>query len=195
MVGKGKGMTLVVLVVVMATVGSHAAVTSYSAAMTGSSMVPPANTSETGTGKFTYDSETGVFQGTIVHNVQGANAAHIHGPAPVGENAGVILTFVQGENGNYVVEEQVEEEFVAELVARRLYAQVHSDNHPNGAIRGQVVAPSDDDDSIVVPILIAVAIGLAVVAVIVVIVWIVRKRGNKNPEKAGKGGYRPQTNF
>jgi hypothetical protein len=64
-------------------------------------------------------------------------AAHVHGPAPVGQNAPVLFTL----NNGLVVNQTfaVTPAQVAQLKAGLFYFNVHTQNFPNGEIRGQIL--------------------------------------------------------
>lgn len=66
-------------------------------------------------------------------------AAHIHSPAPVGANAGVIQTL---PSGNFSQAFSISPAEVANLKNGLWYFNVHTGNFPNGEIRGQIESPS-----------------------------------------------------
>lgn len=70
-----------------------------------------------------------------------ANAAHIHGTAPVGATAPVLFNFgtVSGTSGTITPAPiTVTAQQVADLRMNRMYVNVHTANNPNGEIRGQI---------------------------------------------------------
>lgn len=88
-----------------------------------------------------------------VCNIENAFAAHIHGPAMPGVNAGVILGLFAG--GPVTVEDcemiasgevsgdAVSPALVESLLAGLTYVNVHTTAHPGGEIRGQLVAAEE----------------------------------------------------
>lgn len=73
--------------------------------------------------------------------------AHIHGPAPAGENAGVLIDL--GANspsldspieGSVMVTDQL---VVSNLASGATYVNLHTDANQPGEIRGQILAPTD----------------------------------------------------
>ena len=71
----------------------------------------------------------------------GANGAHIHGSASVGEGAPVLFDFgtVSGAAGTIAPAAiTVTAQQVADLRANKMYVDVHTANNPNGEIRGQL---------------------------------------------------------
>ncbi len=79
-----------------------------------------------------------------------ANAAHIHGNAPVGANAPVLFNFgtVSGTSGTITNQTfTLTTQQVADLRQNRMYVNVHTANNPGGEIRGQLhVANATSDD-------------------------------------------------
>jgi hypothetical protein len=72
-----------------------------------------------------------------------ATAAHLHGPATPGANAGVVVTLtprnmfpvVSPLEGSATLTDQQ----AADLMAGKWYANVHTANNPTGEIRGQLL--------------------------------------------------------
>ena len=79
-----------------------------------------------------------------------ANAAHIHGTAPVGANAAVLFNFgsVSGTSGTISNQTfNLTAQQVADLRRNQMYVNVHTANNPGGEIRGQLhVANAIFDD-------------------------------------------------
>lgn len=112
----------------------------FAAELTGASEVPPAESAGTGKVDATLDTETKVFTWTITYEgLSGdATAAHFHGPAAEGANAGPVLP-IEGAlaspiNGNATLTE----EQVTQLQGGQWYFNVHTAKFPDGEIRGQV---------------------------------------------------------
>jgi hypothetical protein len=68
-----------------------------------------------------------------------ATAAHFHGPAAAGTNAGVVIPINVGignpvSSGNDLTDGQA-----ADLIAGKWYVNIHTQSAPGGEIRGQVV--------------------------------------------------------
>lgn len=111
---------------------------SYHAMLTASAGV---TTTGTGMGMFTYDPATH----TLTYDVsyQGltgpAVAAHIHGPADPGQNAGPVAPFPTTASpikGTAVLTDAQ----AAELAAGKYYVNVHTAANKGGEIRGQITA-------------------------------------------------------
>lgn len=70
-----------------------------------------------------------------------ASAGHIHGPAPVGSNAGVMfpLAGVSGTSGSIVTQQfAISPTQVNWLQQGLLYVNIHTSTFPGGEIRGQL---------------------------------------------------------
>jgi hypothetical protein len=66
-----------------------------------------------------------------------ATMAHFHGPAEAGKNAPVVIPFkdaASGANGSATLTDAQ----AADLMAGKLYINVHTAKNPGGEIRGQV---------------------------------------------------------
>lgn len=104
----------------------------------GANEVPPVTTDAFGTANVTVAGTVltvdGSFEGFE------ATAAHVHGPADVDANAGVLFTLAV-DNANTHIEGTftMTAEQVEWFEDGLLYLNVHSDAHPGGEIRGQIV--------------------------------------------------------
>ncbi|HDR9063423.1 TPA: CHRD domain-containing protein [Burkholderia vietnamiensis] len=123
--------------------GSAAAETvRLSANLQPSSEVPPTATKGAGAVDATYDTATHLLCWTVTYeNLTGpATAAHFHGPAPVGQNAGVQVPIPKDELASPIKgSKELTDAQVAELTSGKWYFNVHTKAHPAGEIRGQVM--------------------------------------------------------
>ncbi|HUU85283.1 MAG TPA: CHRD domain-containing protein [Phycisphaerae bacterium] len=105
----------------------------------GDQEVPAADTTATASGTATLLPSTNQFSWEITFSgLEGSEAAaHFHGPAPQCQNAGVQITLPLGSPkvGSATLTEQQ----VADLLAGLWYVNIHTDIHPPGEIRGQVM--------------------------------------------------------
>lgn len=116
---------------------------SYSATLSGTAEVPAVETAATGSATVTIKGLEMTLEGTYEGLSGAAQAAHIHGPAPEGENAGVAfpLTFTEGEtagSGTLAGAATLTEAQLAELAAGQWYVNVHTEANGGGEIRGQL---------------------------------------------------------
>jgi hypothetical protein len=122
----------------------QAATTTFKATMNAGTEVPPNQSPATGTATVTLDPATNTitWSGTFSGLTGPATAAHIHGPAPVGKNAGVILwisTKGSAFNSPFQGTAQLTPEQAADLVAGNYYVNIHTAANPGGEVRGQLV--------------------------------------------------------
>lgn len=119
--------------------------------LSGAQEVPPlTNPGSFGSATVTLDGRAltvdGSFSGFDVFGPPDGPGAHIHGPAPAGENVSVLfpLTFDNEENtfaGNLVLDDVQIGYFNDGL----LYINLHSEANPSGEIRGQIVPPTTEE--------------------------------------------------
>jgi hypothetical protein len=112
----------------------------FTATLSGASEVPPKTTDGSGTMTATLDKGTNVLTWKITYSgLSGpATMAHFHGPAMPGSNAGVAVPFsspVSPIEGSATLSAMQ----VADLMAGKWYANVHTAANPGGEIRGQVL--------------------------------------------------------
>ncbi len=124
---------------------SRAATTTFKADLKPSSEVPPNTTTGSGSGTVTLDSATNKITWNVTFSgLSGpATAVHIHGPAPVGKNAGVLIWLsTKGQpatspvtgSGTFTAAQ------AADLTNGQCYINVHTAANPGGEIRGQLMA-------------------------------------------------------
>lgn len=110
------------------------------ATLSGAAEVPPTNSAGTGTLVATLDKSSGMLNWRLSYSglTGPASAAHFHGPALPGANAGVVvpipLAMTPAEGHATLTPAQV-----ADLTAGKWYVNVHTAAHPGGEIRGQVM--------------------------------------------------------
>jgi hypothetical protein len=134
------------LIIPLALVGALASVPTVSPAfaemlalkadLKGASEVPPTDSAATGTAEVNVDTATKEVKWTIQFSglTGDATAAHFHGPAAVGENAGPAVD-ISGkiESGSATLTDAQ----LADLQAGKLYINIHTAKFPDGEIRGQ----------------------------------------------------------
>ena len=125
----------------------------FSATLTVGAEVPPVTVVTNASGSADFEFDDGEMSYTIdVANITGVTASHIHGPAPAGEPAGVLVTlFVGPQGGTGAVNGQLESGSFTEsaspvsmdslrvlMRSGQAYVNVHTDENPDGEIRGQL---------------------------------------------------------
>lgn len=122
-----------------ATSAAYADTLTFKATLSPSAEVPPVSSPASGQGTFSYDTDSKELQFSITYRGLGSSVtgSHIHGPARPGANANIVRTFVALDSP---ISGQIRltDAQVAELNAGQLYVDVHSSDHPQGEIRGQI---------------------------------------------------------
>jgi CHRD domain len=120
--------------------------TLFTATLSGAQQVPPVSSPGTGFGTVLLNSA----QDQITVNLSWSGltapaiAAHIHGPAAMGANAPILFPFPSAlvppaTSGSIpAIVFPITGPEVGELEAGLLYFNVHTPNHPDGEIRGQI---------------------------------------------------------
>ncbi|MGL4262513.1 MAG: CHRD domain-containing protein [Afipia sp.] len=107
--------------------------------LTSTAEVPPNTSPGKGTADVTYDTTSKMLTWkTTYSGLTGpATMAHFHGPAEAGKNAPVVIPFkdaASGAEGSATLTDAQ----AADLMAGKLYINVHTDANKGGEIRGQV---------------------------------------------------------
>jgi hypothetical protein len=122
---------------------ASAATLEFHATMNGKSEVPPNQTAGTGDALATLDTTSKVLTYTVTfNNLTGpATAAHFHGPAAPGVNAGVMVP-IGGATPTSPVHgtATLTDAQIKDLEAGKWYVNVHTAANKGGEIRGQVTA-------------------------------------------------------
>jgi hypothetical protein len=113
----------------------------YKVSLKSSEEVPPNASTATGTLDATYDTASKQLSYTANYSGLTGNAtmAHFHGPADPGKNAPVVIP-VQGSVASPIKgTATLTDAQAADLMAGKLYFNVHTEANKGGEIRGQVV--------------------------------------------------------
>ena len=113
----------------------------FEANLTPSQEVPPADSTATGSAEVQFNANTNKVTWKVMFNglTGPATAGHIHGPAPVGANAGVVIPFAGNLNAQPVMGEMtVTPAQYADMAAGLYYVNIHTARFPGGEIRGQL---------------------------------------------------------
>lgn len=111
----------------------------FSADLKGASEVPPTTSAATGKADVSFDSGSKNLDWTITYSgLSGdATAAHFHGPAPEGKNAGPMVTIDKLASPSKGSATLTEDQTKA-LTGGQMYVNVHTAKFPDGEIRGQL---------------------------------------------------------
>jgi hypothetical protein len=111
----------------------------FKAELTPAMEVPPAADSKgSGTATFMVDTATKKLTWEVMSKdlTGAATAAHIHGPAAVGENAGPMVDLSASiEKGTA----DLTDAQLADIQAGKTYVNIHTEKYPDGEIRGQLM--------------------------------------------------------
>jgi hypothetical protein len=102
--------------------------------------VPPNGSPGTGSLEGRLDKTTNLLRWKVTYSglTGPATAGHFHGPASIGQNAGVVVPFtnpaspIEGQQTLTAAQ-------VADLTAGKWYVNIHTAANPGGEIRGQVM--------------------------------------------------------
>ena len=135
------GLAAAAVMSIAPTAPAFAQTQTYKAALTGAAQVPPVTTKGSGTITATYDPATKKLTWTVTYtDLSGPpTAAHFHGPAAAGANAGVVVPQKDGLASPMKGEATLTDAQAADFQAGRWYFNVHTDANKGGEIRGQVV--------------------------------------------------------
>jgi hypothetical protein len=104
------------------------------------SEVPPNTSAGTGTADIDYDPATKKLTWKLTYSgLSGpATAAHFHGPAEPGKNAGVAVPIANAGSSPVEGTAILTDAQAADMMAGNCYVNVHTAANPGGEIRGQV---------------------------------------------------------
>lgn len=137
-----KTMAIAVLAVAALALPAQAETINLGADLSARNEVPPNMSSASGRADMRLDTTSGNLSWTI--NFSGLTgpltAAHFHGPAAAGANAGVIVPIASGgATAPLSGMATLSPPQVADVLAGRWYVNVHTAANPGGEIRGQVM--------------------------------------------------------
>jgi hypothetical protein len=135
-----RGIIAFVIAVLLST-GAQADTVKLRAALDASQEVPPTDSKGKGVADLTYDTTSKVLTWTITYDglTGSVVAAHFHGPADAGKNAGVVVPIGQGALASPLAgKATLTDEQATELLAGRWYVNLHTAANKAGEIRGQV---------------------------------------------------------
>jgi hypothetical protein len=112
----------------------------YKATLDAKSEVPPNASTATGTADIDYDPATKKLSWKVTYSgLSGpATAAHFHGPAAAGANAGVKVPIANPATSPVEGSATLTDEQAADLMGGKYYINIHTAANPGGEIRGQV---------------------------------------------------------
>jgi hypothetical protein len=120
---------------------ASADVTTYTATLDGKSEVPPNDAKASGTVEAKYDTQSRKLTWTVTYTgLSGpVTAAHFHGPAKPGANAGPEVTIAEPLASPIKGETTLTPEQANDLAMGLWYVNLHTAKNPPGEVRGQLV--------------------------------------------------------
>jgi CHRD domain len=112
------------------------------ARLSSSNEVPTNNSAGTGLLEASFNKQTNVLTWTVTYSglTDSVKAAHFHGPAMPGTNAGVVLGFSGNLFSPIKETATLTPAQASDLMAGKWYVNLHTEAHPQGEIRGQIAA-------------------------------------------------------
>ncbi len=112
----------------------------FKATLSGASEVPPTTSAGTGAATATLDTATGKLGWEVTYSglTGPAKAAHIHGPAGPGQNAGVVVPLKGNLASPIKGSATLTAAQMADLEAGLYYVNIHTAANKGGEIRGQL---------------------------------------------------------
>jgi CHRD domain len=119
---------------------AFAEIVTMKADLKGASEVPPTTSPATGSLTATYDTASKKldWKGTISGLTGPATAAHFHGPAEAGKNAGVLIPVTGVTTGAFEGSATLTDDQAKAVTAGQTYFNIHTEANKGGEVRGQV---------------------------------------------------------
>ena len=119
---------------------ASAATVKFHATLTPTSEVPPTKSTGSGEANVSLDTSSHELSYDVTFSgfASAVTAAHIHGPAEMGKNAGVVVPLGSAPTSPIHGTAKLTPEQEQQLMAGMYYVNIHSKNNPSGAIRGQL---------------------------------------------------------
>jgi hypothetical protein len=120
---------------------ASAATVKFHAALSPASEVPPSKSTGSGEADATLDTASHelTYDVTFSGFSSQVTAAHIHGPAEAGKNAGVVVPLGNAPTSPIHGTAKLTSEQEQQLTSGMWYVNIHSKNNPSGAVRGQLL--------------------------------------------------------
>lgn len=113
----------------------------FEANLSAAQEVPPNTSTASGAAEVQFNENTNklTWKVTFSGMTGPVTAGHIHGAAPAGQNAGVVIPFAGNLNAQPIMgETTVTPAQYADMAAGLYYVNIHSARFPGGEIRGQL---------------------------------------------------------
>lgn len=116
--------------------------TTLTGTLSGANEVPPVPTAGTGSAEATFNKETNVLTWKATYSgLSGpVRAAHFHGPAAAGANAGIVVPLAGDLMSPLEGKATITPAQAADLLAGKWYLNLHTAANPGGEVRAQMIA-------------------------------------------------------
>jgi len=131
--------SLSLIALVCGQIPSSMPVTHY-AILTPDQPTAPTDSSAMGAAIFNLNAQTGALTYEVIHTVDSPVAAHIHGAAFPGNDAGIVVTFASPASNTYLGTASLTASQVTGFNAGMFYVNIHTTEYANGEIRGQILS-------------------------------------------------------
>jgi hypothetical protein len=133
-------MAVLAMLVVLGLAACQVPPTTFEVTLSGDQEVPPVTTDAFGTANVTLIGNIITIDGAWDGFDIAAPGAHVHGPAPAGENAPILFPLdYDNEARTFGRTFTLSDEELGFFQDGLLYINLHSEAHPAGEIRGQIV--------------------------------------------------------
>ena len=125
----------------LAAAPAMAATEKFTADLTATAVVPPTASTASGMADVTFDTASKMLSWTVTYKglTGKPSAAHFHGPAAAGANAGPVVGLTGSLDSPIKGSFALNDKQASELEAGMWYLNVHTSKYADGEIRGQVV--------------------------------------------------------
>lgn len=114
-------------------------VVEFETTLSGANQVPANESSATGSAILSFDTETKIFLLKVEHGIAETTMGHVHKGA-VGENGSVVFPLADnGASPQSFTSEPLTEEQEADLFNGLYYVNIHTEEFPDGEIRGNLI--------------------------------------------------------
>ncbi len=119
---------------------THTGIVKLGTRLSGEAEVPPNSSMGDGDAVITLNRQTRLLRWTVTYSglTGDVSAAHFHGPAMAGDNAGPVITLGDRLKSPIEGEATLTDAQIDDLLGGRWYLNLHTPAHAGGEIRGQI---------------------------------------------------------
>ncbi len=117
----------------------------FEAELKGANEVPPNQVDSIGTATATYNKTTKILTVNVTHNVEGVTSADVS-KAAKGENGDVVFPFSSTDSPMKLTTPELTTEQETDLMNGLYYINIHTEDYPDGIIRGQLEKKAEAEE-------------------------------------------------